>query len=95
MGKERCFASGLLISDKRFNFQYGYDEGPSIGSFGHRGARRPVMWVDPKNQLVMMLLVERFDMPGDGQKVLYGSFLKAAVEKYGKAHGGTGRTVTI
>lgn len=27
MGKERCFASGLLISDKHFNFQYGYVEG--------------------------------------------------------------------
>ena len=27
MGKERCFASGLLISDKKFTFQYGYIEG--------------------------------------------------------------------
>ena len=27
MGKERCFASGLLLSDKRFTFQYGYVEG--------------------------------------------------------------------
>ena len=27
MGKERCFASGLLISDKHFTFQYGYVEG--------------------------------------------------------------------
>ena len=62
------------------------DEGPSVGSFGHRGARRPVMWVDPNNQLVMVLLVERFDMPGEGQAVLYGSFLKAAIEKYGKGH---------
>jgi CubicO group peptidase (beta-lactamase class C family) len=58
------------------------DEGPSVGSFGHRGARRPVMWVDPQNQLVMILLVERFDMPGDGQTILYRSFLKAAIEKY-------------
>jgi len=61
------------------------DEGPAVGSFGHRGARRPVMWVDPKNQLALVLLVERFDMPGDGQKELYSSFLKAAIEKYGKA----------
>ena len=61
------------------------DEGPSEGSFGHRGARRPVMWVDPKQQLVLVLLVERFDMPGDGQKELYGSFLKAAIARYGKA----------
>jgi beta-glucanase (GH16 family) len=27
MGIERCFASGLLISDKHFDFQYGYVEG--------------------------------------------------------------------
>jgi CubicO group peptidase (beta-lactamase class C family) len=60
------------------------DEGPSVGSFGHRGARRPVMWVDPNNGLALLLLVERFDMPGDGQKALYGSFLKAAIERYGR-----------
>jgi CubicO group peptidase (beta-lactamase class C family) len=60
------------------------DEGPSVGSFGHRGARRPVMWVDPKNQLVMVLMVERMDMPGEGQKQLYSAFAKTAIEKYGK-----------
>ena len=60
------------------------DEGPSVGSFGHRGARRPVMWVDPTSRLALILLVERFDMPGDGQKTLYTSFLKAAIERYGK-----------
>jgi len=27
MGEERCFSSGLLISDHRFNFQYGYITG--------------------------------------------------------------------
>jgi CubicO group peptidase (beta-lactamase class C family) len=60
------------------------DEGPSVGSFGHRGARRPVMWVDPNNGLALLLLLERFDMPGDGQKALYGSFLNAAIERYGR-----------
>jgi len=59
------------------------DEGPSVGSFGHRGARRTVMWVDPKNQLVMVLLVERFDMSGEEQKELYSSFMKAAIERFG------------
>ena len=38
MSPERCFASGLLISDKRFNFQYGYVEGrfklPPIAAHG-------------------------------------------------------------
>jgi CubicO group peptidase (beta-lactamase class C family) len=61
------------------------DEGPSVGSFGHRGARRTAMWVDPKNQLAMVILVERFDMSGDEQKVMYGLFMKAAVAAYGKA----------
>jgi CubicO group peptidase (beta-lactamase class C family) len=59
------------------------DQGLSVGSFGHRGARRPAMWVDPNSQLVMVLLVERFDMPGDAQNELYNTFLKAAIEKYG------------
>ena len=60
------------------------DEGPSVGSFGHRGARRTAMWIDPANQLVMVILVERFDMTGEEQKIMYGSFMKAAVKAYGK-----------
>jgi CubicO group peptidase (beta-lactamase class C family) len=58
------------------------EEGPSAGSFGHRGARRTAMWIDPKNRLAMVLLVERMDMPGEQQKVMYGDFLKTAVAKY-------------
>ncbi|OYW74154.1 MAG: hypothetical protein B7Z37_18845 [Verrucomicrobia bacterium 12-59-8] len=61
------------------------DEGPSVGSFGHRGARRTAMWIDPKNELVMVILVERFDMTGEEQKVMYGSFMKAAVADFGKS----------
>jgi CubicO group peptidase (beta-lactamase class C family) len=87
--------ASIQTGDVRVNPQEAYglgwfvkiraDEGPSVGSFGHRGARRPVMWIDPQNQLAMVLLVERFDMPGDAQQALYRSFLKAAIEKYGKA----------
>lgn len=61
------------------------EEGPSAGSFGHRGARRTAMWIDPKNELVMVILVERFDMTGEEQKVMYGSFMKAAVAAFGRA----------
>lgn len=61
------------------------EEGQSVGSYGHRGARRPAMWIDPKNGLALVILVERFDMTGEEQKVFYGSFMKAAIEKYGKA----------
>lgn len=60
------------------------EEGPNPGSFGHRGARRTAMWIDPKSGLAMVILVERADMPGDQQKVLYGDFMKTAVAKYGK-----------
>jgi CubicO group peptidase (beta-lactamase class C family) len=60
------------------------NEGPTPGSFGHRGARRTMMWVDPKNQLVMVLLVERFDMTGEQQKQLYPAFMRAAIEHFGK-----------
>ena len=61
------------------------EEGPSVGSFGHRGARRTAMWIDPKNELVMVILVERFDMTGEEQKIMYGGFMKAAVTAYGKS----------
>jgi CubicO group peptidase (beta-lactamase class C family) len=61
------------------------EEGPAAGSFGHRGARRTAMWIDPKNGLAMVILVERFDMPGDQQKVMYGGFMKVAVGKFGTA----------
>lgn len=66
-----------------FNIKLTDEEGPSVGSFGHRGARRTAMWVDPKNKLAMIILVERFDMPGEQQKIMYADFMKAAVAKYG------------
>lgn len=61
------------------------EEGQSVGSFGHRGARRTAMWVDPAKGLAMVILVERFDMPGAEQKEMYGSFAKAAISAYGRA----------
>jgi len=60
------------------------DEGPSLGSYGHRGARRTAFWIDPANKLAMVILVERFDMSGEQQQVMYGGFMKASVAKYGK-----------
>ncbi|MGV3663564.1 MAG: serine hydrolase domain-containing protein [Prosthecobacter sp.] len=63
----------------------GDKEGQSVGSYGHRGARRTAMWIDPKNQLAMVILVERFDMPGGEQDEMYGAFAKATIKAYGKA----------
>jgi len=33
------------------------------------------MWIDPKNGLAMVILVERADMPGDQQEVRYRSLM--------------------
>jgi CubicO group peptidase (beta-lactamase class C family) len=60
------------------------DEGPSVGSFGHRGARRTALWIDPKNGIAMIVLIERFDMTGKEQNEFYSSFLKTAVATFGK-----------
>jgi CubicO group peptidase (beta-lactamase class C family) len=64
------------------------EEGPRPGSFGHRGARRTAMWIDPQSELVMVILVEHFNMPGDQQKEMYSGFMKAAVERFGLSAGG-------
>jgi CubicO group peptidase (beta-lactamase class C family) len=57
------------------------------GSFFHRGARSTKMWVDPTDELAMVLLTERMDMPGQDQENMYNAFLKAAVQKYGRGGG--------
>ena len=57
---------------------------PGAGTFAHTGARRTRMWVDPTSQLVMILLMERNDLPPKDQDALYTTFLKASIEKYGK-----------
>lgn len=77
MGKAESYGLGWSV-------KLNDEEGPAAGSFGHRGARRPVMWIDPKNGLVLVVLVERFDMTGAEQKIFYGSILKSAVAKFGK-----------
>ena len=43
MSDQRCYGSGLLISDKRFNFKYGYVEG-RFKLPGNRGAW-PAFWL--------------------------------------------------
>jgi CubicO group peptidase (beta-lactamase class C family) len=60
------------------------DEGPAVGSFGHRGARRTAMWIDPAHQIVMVVLLQRMDMNGAQQKEYYGSVFRAMVEKFGR-----------
>jgi len=57
---------------------------PSEGTFAHTGALRTRMWVDPKRQLVMVLLMAHMNLASKDQEAIYGGFLKAAEENYGK-----------
>ena len=60
-------------------------DGPAAGSFGHRGARAPAFWIDPKNGLAMVLLLESWDLKGKDHENVAGAFFKTAVAKFGKA----------
>ena len=80
---------GIMVSPQEayglgWSIKLREDEGPSVGSFGHRGARRTAMWIDPKNQLATVLLVARQDMSGEQQKEMYTSVFKEVVAKFGK-----------
>jgi CubicO group peptidase (beta-lactamase class C family) len=59
------------------------DDGPSVGSFGHRGAPRTAMWVDPNNGLVLVIL-QHASLTGAQQKAEYTAFFKNAIARYGK-----------
>jgi CubicO group peptidase (beta-lactamase class C family) len=59
-------------------------EPPGMGSFTHQGARKTVMWVDPKNGLAMVIMVQNFDMDPEAHKRMHGGFLKAAIENFAK-----------
>jgi CubicO group peptidase (beta-lactamase class C family) len=60
------------------------DEGPAIGSYGHRGARKTCMWVDPTHDLVMVLMVQCWNISGEDNKELYNSVFRAMEDKFGK-----------
>lgn len=51
---------------------------PSVGSFGHRGARDTLMWIDPAKHIVMVLMLQSFDLPGKDRDALYRAFINAA-----------------
>jgi CubicO group peptidase (beta-lactamase class C family) len=86
--------SSVQTGDVVVNPQEGYgvgwfvkikdDEGPAVGSFGHRGARKTCMWIDPTHQIVMVLMVQCWDTLPGKDKELYKSFFSTAVEKFGQ-----------
>ncbi len=61
------------------------DDGPSVGSFGHRGARKTVFWVDPADGLVLVFMTNKWDLKTDEQAALNKAFFRTAIAKYGKA----------
>jgi len=58
------------------------DEGLPAGSFGHRGARKTMMWMDPAHDLAVVFMVQSFNIKGPQAKALYTACLKAAEEKF-------------
>ena len=58
--------------------------GPSLGSFGHHGARKTQMWIDPENQLVMVLMVQCWELTHEQQTALYAAYRQQAIARYGK-----------
>jgi CubicO group peptidase (beta-lactamase class C family) len=60
------------------------EEPPGIGSYTHQGARKTVMWVDPKNGLTMLIMVQNFDMSPEAHKRMHSTFLKAVAQQFGK-----------
>jgi len=82
--------TGNLLANRPTAYGLGWDvkvspqDLPSEGTFGHTGALRTRMWIDPKKQLVMVLLMVRMDLPAKDQETIWGGFLKTAEEKYGK-----------
>jgi len=58
--------------------------GPSVGSFGHHGARKTQMWIDPQHQLAMVLMVQCTELSHSDQDNLYAAYRNQAIARYGK-----------
>ncbi len=55
-------------------------DGRGAGSFGHGGAYKTAMWIDPKKELVLVLMRQH---AGPDNTKLEPAFLKVAMEKFG------------
>ena len=76
---DEAYGVGFAVKKKQIA------DGLSIGSFGHRGARKTVMWVDPVNQLVLIMLLQNGEFTGQQQNDLNTAFFRTAIDKYGRA----------
>jgi CubicO group peptidase (beta-lactamase class C family) len=78
VGREEGYGLGCFVQEKA---QAG---GPSVGSYGHHGARKTQMWIDPQKQLVMVLMVQCTDLTHSQQSELYMTYRQQAIARYGK-----------
>ncbi len=60
------------------------DGGPSVGSFGHHGARKTQMWIDPQNQLAVVLMVQCWELTHAQEHDLFTAYRQQATARYGK-----------
>lgn len=59
--------------------------GPSVGSFGHHGARKTKMWIDPLNGIAMVLMVQCANLTSSRERDLYTVFEQQAIARFDKA----------
>jgi CubicO group peptidase (beta-lactamase class C family) len=58
----------------------GVTEMLSPGSFGHGGAYGTQCWIDPKQELFVILLIQRGNLPNSDESKIRQEFQAAAVE---------------
>ena len=79
VGRDEGYGLGCFVQQKA------KPGGPSVGSFGHHGARKTQMWIDPQNQLVMVLMVQCSELTHLQQDDLYSTYRQQAIGRYGKS----------
>jgi CubicO group peptidase (beta-lactamase class C family) len=78
VGREEGYGLGCFVQERATA------GGPSVGSFGHHGARKTQMWIDPQNRLIMVLMVQCAELDGRQQTDLYAAYRQQAIARYGK-----------
>ena len=60
------------------------DWGSSVGSFGHHGSHKTQLWIDPRYQVAMVLLVQCAELTHEQERDLFAAYHKQATARYGK-----------
>jgi CubicO group peptidase (beta-lactamase class C family) len=79
VGHDEGYGLGCFVQQKAL------PGGPSVGSFGHHGSHKTQMWIDPQNQLVMVLMVQCLELTHEQQNDLYSAYRQQAIARYGKS----------